>query len=92
MQYRHDVDTSISNAILKKGTRGSFHLWAKDDYLLTVTILQKPHTLGASVVLVDTERPRANVSQGCYDNSFLGIGRIFTPRGTETLAPESTSS
>ena len=31
VKYRH-VDTTISNAILKKGTRGSFHLWDKDDY------------------------------------------------------------
>ncbi len=40
------VDTAITNTILKKGTRGSFHLWVKDDYDLAVTILQKPHPLG----------------------------------------------
>jgi hypothetical protein len=41
------VDTVIANAILKKGTRGSFHYWTKDDVDLTVTVLQKtyePHT------------------------------------------------
>jgi hypothetical protein len=40
------VDTAIANAILKKGTRGSFHLWVQDDYDLVVTMLQKPHSLG----------------------------------------------
>ena len=60
VKHRH-VDTTISNTILKKGTRGSFHLWDKD-----------------------TERPRGNVSQCCYANSFLGIGRIFTP-GSRSL-------
>ena len=44
-QHRH-VDTAIANAILKKGTRGSFDLWGKDDYELAVTVLQKPHALG----------------------------------------------
>jgi hypothetical protein len=33
---------TIANAILKKCTRGSFHLWVKDDYDLAVTVLQKP--------------------------------------------------
>jgi hypothetical protein len=37
---------SIVNIILKKGTRGSFHLWSKDDYDLVVTVIQKPHVLG----------------------------------------------
>ena len=27
------VDMTITNAILKKGTRGSFQLWGKDDHL-----------------------------------------------------------
>ena len=40
------IDTAIANAILKKGTRGSFHHWVKDDYDLAVTMLQKPHALG----------------------------------------------
>jgi hypothetical protein len=44
-QHLH-VDKAITNAILKKGTRGSFHLWVKDDYDLAVTMLQKPHALG----------------------------------------------
>jgi len=44
-QHRH-VDKAIANAILKKGTRGSFHLWVKDDYDLAVTVLQKPHAFG----------------------------------------------
>jgi hypothetical protein len=45
--YRHSlhVDTVISNAIFKKGTRGSFHLWVKDDYDLVVTMFQKSHAL-----------------------------------------------
>jgi hypothetical protein len=41
-----NVDTAIANAIIKKGTRGSFHQWVKDDYDLAVTVLQKPHALG----------------------------------------------
>jgi hypothetical protein len=40
------VDMTIANTILKKGTRGSFHLWGKDDYDLVVTVFQKPHVLG----------------------------------------------
>ena len=27
-------------------SRGSFHLWVKDDYKLVVTVLQKPHSFG----------------------------------------------
>ena len=44
-EYRH-VDTVITNPILKKGTRGSFHLWVKDDYDLAVTVFQKPDGFG----------------------------------------------
>ena len=44
-QHIH-IDTAIAKAILQKGTRGSFHHWAKDDYDLAVTMLQKPHALG----------------------------------------------
>ena len=36
-QHRH-VDTAIANAILKKGTRNSFHLWSKQDYDTRITI------------------------------------------------------
>jgi hypothetical protein len=45
VQYVH-VDMVILNVILKKGTRGSFQLWDKDDHDLVVTILQKPRALG----------------------------------------------
>ncbi len=44
-QHIH-IDTVIAKAILQKGTRGSFHHRAKDDYDLVVTMLQKPHSLG----------------------------------------------
>ncbi len=44
-QHIH-VDTAIAKAILQKGTRGSFHHWVRDDYDLTVTMLQKLHALG----------------------------------------------
>ncbi len=37
---------TIANVILKKGTRGSFQVWGKDDHDLVVTIIQKSHTLG----------------------------------------------
>jgi hypothetical protein len=44
-QHIH-IDTAIAKAILKKGTRGSFHHWVQDDFDLSVTMLQKPHVLG----------------------------------------------
>ncbi len=44
-QHVH-VDMAIANAILTKGTRGSFQLWGEDDRDLTVTMLQKPYGLG----------------------------------------------
>ena len=44
-QHVH-VDTVIADAILRKGTRGSFRQWDKNDYDLTVTRLQMPHTDG----------------------------------------------
>ena len=44
-QHIH-IDTAIAKAILKKGTRGSFHHWVQDDFDLAVTMLQKPHALG----------------------------------------------
>ena len=44
-QHVH-VDTVITDAILRKGTRGSFRQWDKNDYDLTVTRLQMPHTEG----------------------------------------------
>jgi hypothetical protein len=44
-QHIH-VDKAIAKAILQKGTRGSFHHWAQDNYELAVTMLQKPHALG----------------------------------------------
>ncbi len=44
-QHIH-IDTAIAKAILQKGTRGSFHHWARDDYDLTVTMLQMTHVLG----------------------------------------------
>jgi hypothetical protein len=31
----------IENAILKKGTRGSFQFWGKDDHALAVTIIHQ---------------------------------------------------
>jgi hypothetical protein len=42
VEKRH-IDTVISNTIMKKGTRNSFHLWPMQDYDLTVTRLQIPH-------------------------------------------------
>ena len=44
-QHVH-VDTAIADAILRKGTRGSFRQWDKNDYDLAVTRLQMPHTDG----------------------------------------------
>ena len=44
-QHIH-VDKAIAKPVLQKRTRGSFHHWVKDDYELTVTMLQKPHALG----------------------------------------------
>lgn len=39
------VDMAIANSILKKGTRDSFQLLGKDDHDLTVTSIQKSHSL-----------------------------------------------
>ena len=47
-QHCH-VDTVIANNILDKGTRCSLHQWTKDDYDLTVIVIQKPHTQGGLV-------------------------------------------
>ena len=44
-QHVH-VDTAIADAILRKGTRGSFRQWDKNDYDLSVTRLQMSHTDG----------------------------------------------
>jgi hypothetical protein len=44
-QHIH-VDKAIAKDILQKGTRGSFHYWAQDEYELAVTMLQKPHAFG----------------------------------------------
>ena len=44
-QHRH-VDTAVANAILKKGTRNSFHNWPKQDYDMAVTMLQMSHAMG----------------------------------------------
>ncbi len=44
-QNRH-VDTAIVNAILKKGTRNSYVHWPKQDYDMTVTMLQIPYSMG----------------------------------------------
>jgi hypothetical protein len=75
---------AIANAILKKGTRGSFQFWDKDDHDLAVTIIQKSHTLGGFSL---TPNVIANIGQGNYDISIPGIVRIFTLTGTTTLAP-----
>ena len=44
-QHVH-VNTAIADAILRKGTRGSFRQWDKNDYDLAVTRLQMPHADG----------------------------------------------
>ncbi len=49
VQHVH-VDTVIANAILRKGTRGSFRQWDKNDYDLSVTRLQMSHTDGGFVL------------------------------------------
>jgi hypothetical protein len=40
------VDTTITNDILQKGTRGSFRQWDKNYYDLAVTMIQKSYSLG----------------------------------------------
>ena len=40
------VDTTITDTILRKGTRGSFRQWDKNDYDSAVTSLQIPHADG----------------------------------------------
>ena len=76
---------SITNAILKKGTRGSFTLWGKDDYDLEVTVFQKTHVLGGFGLTPNViAQTSAKVDM---TSRFLGIGRILIPAGTIFLAP-----
>ena len=69
-QHVH-VDTVSADAILRKGTRGSFRQWDKNDYDLTVTRLQMPHTDGGfgltPTVISQTSAKVAMVSR------FLGL-------------------
>ena len=44
------VDTVITDVILNKGTWDSFRQWDKNDYDLTVTRIQIPHTDGGFVL------------------------------------------
>ncbi len=89
MQHIH-IDTVIAKAILKNGTRGSFHHWVQDDFDLTVTM--PPKASRSRWFWFDSECPRSNFCQGIYGIPIPAIGRILTPRGTKTLTPESTSS
>ena len=74
-QQRH-IDTAVLNAIMKKGTRNSFHLWPKPDYDLAATRLQMPDARGGFGLTPNT-LPQ-HTSQGSYGISFRGAGRIPT--------------
>ena len=89
-QHIH-VDKAIAKDILQKGTRGSFHYWAQDEYELAVTMLQKPQAC-FRWFRFDSECPCTNFCQGRYCSPIPEIGWILTLRGTTTLAPEPNSA
>jgi hypothetical protein len=69
-QHVH-VDTVIADAILRKGTRGSFRQWDKDDHDLSVTRLQMPHTDGGFDLTPNTiAQMSVKVAMG---SRFLGL-------------------
>ena len=76
------VDTVITDTILRKGARGSFRQWDKNDYDLTVTRLQMSHTDGGfgltPNVIVQTS---AKVAMASW---FLGLVRSL-PRDEQHL-------
>ena len=75
-QYRH-VDMVITNAILQKGTRGSFWQWDNSDYDLTVTRLQMPNTVGGYGTTPNTiEQTSAKVAMA---SRFLGLVGSLSP-------------
>ncbi len=86
------IDTAIGKVILKKGTRGSFHHWVQDDFDLTVTMIQKTHSLGGFVLTPNVLAQISGTVVMALDIPIPPIGRILTPRGTKTLTPESISS
>ena len=65
------VDTVIVDAILRKGTRDSFRQWDTNDYDLTVTRLQIPHTDGGFGLTPNViTQTSANVTMTSH---FLGL-------------------
>ena len=75
-QHRH-VDTVIANAILQKGTRGSFRQWDTSDYDLDVTMLQKSHVLGGYDMTPNTiAQTSAKVAMA---SRFLGLVGSLPP-------------
>jgi hypothetical protein len=74
-QHIH-VDTAIADAILRKGTRGSFRQWDKNDYDLAVTRLQMPHADGCFGMTPNTTQTSAKVAMA---SRFLGLVSSLSP-------------
>ena len=70
VQHIH-VDTTITDTILRKGTRGSFRQWDKNDYDLAVTRLQMPHTDGGFGLSTNTITQTS--TKGAMVSRFLGL-------------------
>ncbi len=81
VQHVH-VDMVIENAILKKGTRGSFQFWGKDDHDLTVTVIQKTHSRW---FWFDTERHHENIGRSL--RSFVVSERSSERKSFATSTP-----
>ena len=64
-------DTTITDPILRKGTRGSFRQWDKNDYDLTVTRIQMSHTDGGFVLTPNTIAETSG--KVVMDSRFLGL-------------------
>ena len=66
------VDTAIADTILRKGTRDSFRQWDKNDYDLTVTRLQMPHT-GGDFGLTPNVIAQTSAKWVTMTSRFLGL-------------------
>ncbi len=83
-QQRH-IDTAIQNAIMKKGTRNSFHLWSKQDYDLVVTRLQIPHVRGGFGLTPNTlPQSTAKVAMA---SRFVGLVGSLPPEEQQIWFP-----
>ena len=76
VQHIH-VDTTIVDVILRKGTPGAFRQWDKNDYDLTVTSLQIPHTDGGFGLIPNTISQTSTTVT--MTSCFLGLVGSLSP-------------